>query len=139
MRLRTTRCIPLNTVTKEEKHAHALICQVFENCLITQVDLVVAPCNGIPDSLGFWIPRHGFRIPDSGYWYRFSLSVELGFRIPIFTEIPDSLATFQIPNLKIPGSTSKNLPNSAIWIPLHGAIGHICSNSWLDCTLAYKL
>ena len=51
--LRLTRCIPLNTVTKEEKYAHALICQVFENCLITQVDLVVAPCNGIPDILGF--------------------------------------------------------------------------------------
>ena len=34
---------------------------------------------GIQDSLGFWIPRRGFRIPGTGLQ---SLSVELGFWIP---------------------------------------------------------
>ena len=52
----------------------------------------VAPCNGIQDNLGFWIPRRGFRIPDSRYWIVDSLSVELGFRIQIVSGIPDSLS-----------------------------------------------
>ena len=41
------------------------------------------------DSLGFWIPHCGFRIPGTGFWY---LSVELGFWIPIVSGIPDSLS-----------------------------------------------
>ena len=40
---------------------------------------------GTQNSLGFWIPRSGFRI--SG-----TLSVELGFRIPVVRGIPDSLS-----------------------------------------------
>ena len=40
---------------------------------------------GIQDSLGFWIPRRGFRISGIGSQY---LSVEFGFWIPI----PDSLS-----------------------------------------------
>ena len=44
----------------------------------------LAPCKGIQDSLGFWIPHHGFGIPGS-------LSVVLEFRIPIVSGIPDSL------------------------------------------------
>ena len=40
--------------------------------------------------LGFWIPRRGFRIPDTGFKY---LSIELGFWIPIFSRsIADSLS-----------------------------------------------
>ena len=50
---------------------------------------IVAPCKGIEDSLGFWIPRRGF--PISGTWFQ-SLSVELGFWIPILSRIPDSLS-----------------------------------------------
>ena len=46
---------------------------------------------GIQDSLGFWIPRRGFRIPGTGFQ---SLSVELGFWIPIVSGIPDSLSSF---------------------------------------------
>ena len=38
---------------------------------------------------GFWIPHHGFRIPGTGFQ---SLSVELGFWIPIAGGIPDSLS-----------------------------------------------
>ena len=49
----------------------------------------IAPRKGIQDSLGFWIPHCGFRIPGTGFWY---LSVELGFWIPIGSGIPDSLS-----------------------------------------------
>ena len=40
------------------------------------------------DSLGFWNPHGGFWIPDTGFQYS---SVVLGFWIPIFSGIPDSL------------------------------------------------
>ena len=36
---------------------------------------------GIQESLGFWIPRRGFRISDTEFQ---SLSVELGFQSPGF-------------------------------------------------------
>ena len=42
-------------------------------------------CKENQDSLGFWISRRGFRIPDTGFQ---SLSVELGFWIPIVSRIP---------------------------------------------------
>ena len=44
---------------------------------------------GIQDSLGFWIPRPGFRIPGTAFQ---SLSVEVAFRLPIVSDIPDSLS-----------------------------------------------
>ena len=47
----------------------------------------------ISKSLGFWIPHRGFRI---------LLSVELGFRIAIFSGIPDSLSC--IPDCKAQNS-----------------------------------
>ena len=50
----------------------------------------VSSCEGIQDSLGFWIACHGFRIPDTGLQ---SLSVELGLWIsPIVKRIPDPLS-----------------------------------------------
>ena len=66
--------------------------------------------NALQDNLGFWIPCHGFQsrncIPDS-------LSVELGFWIPIVSRIPNSLSCiFRNPMPRIPD----------LWIPLHGAI-----------------
>ena len=63
-----------------------------------------APCKGIQDSLGFWIPSRWFQIPGSGFQ---SVSVEFGFWIPIVSRIPHS--------------TSKNVPGSGIRISLHGA------------------
>ena len=54
----------------------------------------VTPCEGIQDSLGFWIPRCRF----------FYLWVELGFRIP--------WAVFRIPKSRIPDCTNKNFPDS---------------------------
>ena len=38
-----------------------------------------APCKGMQDSLGFWIPRRGFRIPGTTFQSR---SVKLGFWNP---------------------------------------------------------
>ena len=58
---------------------------------------------------GLWIPRCGFRIPGTGFQ---SLLEELEFWIPI----PDSF-------ICIPDSTSKNLPDSGIWIPLYAVNG----------------
>ena len=44
---------------------------------------------GIQDGLGFWIPRRGFQIPGTGFQ---SLSVELGFWIPVVGGIQNSLS-----------------------------------------------
>ena len=55
-------------------------------------------CKRIQDSLGFWIPRHVFRIPDT-------LSVEIGSRIPK-PRISDSTGT----TCWIPNSRSKSGP-----------------------------
>ena len=63
----------------------------------------VVYCKRIQDSLGFWISHRGFRIQDTGFQ---SLSLELGFLIPIVSGIPDSI--------------SKNFPDSGIRIPLIG-------------------
>ena len=69
----------------------------------------IAPCQGIQDSLGFWIP------------------VELGFQISFLSQI---LTVFWIPKPWIPDSISKifpdsgfykqNFPGSRIRIPLRG-------------------
>ena len=52
---------------------------------------MIIPCHEeIQDSLRFWILRHG-SVQISGTGFQ-SLSVELGFRIPIVSGIPDSLS-----------------------------------------------
>ena len=50
---------------------------------------LLAPCKGIQESPGFWIPHRGFLIPGTGFQ---SFSMELGFWIPIVGGIPDSLS-----------------------------------------------
>lgn len=47
---------------------------------------------GIQGSLGFWIPRQGFRIPGTRFQ---PLSAELGFWIPVASEIPDPFSSIQ--------------------------------------------
>ena len=87
--------------------------------------VLFAPCKGIQDSLVFWIPRHGFRIPATGFHY---LSVERGFWIPIVNGIPDFFilsfpgVVFRIPEPRIPDSTIKSFPDSRIQILIYGAI-----------------
>ena len=59
------------------------------------IQQTIAPYMVIQHSLGMWTP-------DSRYWNRDSLSVELGFRIPtVVSDIPDCKAQ--------PDSTSKNI------------------------------
>ena len=53
------------------------------------------------DSLGFWIPRCGFRIPGTGFHY---LSVELGFWFQLLVGFRISWAVFWIPKPSIPDS-----------------------------------
>ena len=49
------------------------------------------------DSLGFWIPLCGFRIPGTGFWY---LSVELGFWLQLLDGFRIPWAVFRIPTIK---------------------------------------
>ena len=91
----------------------------------------ITPYKEIQDSLGFWIPRCGFRIPGTGFQF---LSVELEFWIPIVSGIPDSLSC--IPDSKAQDSRfhQQKFPDSEILIPLHGAISiffHYCLFSLL--------
>ena len=77
----------------------------------------VASWKGIQDSLEFWIPRCGFRIPYTVSQY---LSVKLGFWIPIVNGISDSLNC--IPDSKDQdswNSSSKIFPDFLIQILLH--------------------
>ena len=60
--------------------------------------VMVAPRKGIQGSLGLDSTQW---IPDSRYWIPDSLSVELGFRIPIVSGIPDSFSC-------IPDSTAQD-------------------------------
>jgi len=52
---------------------------------------------GIQDSIGFWIPRRGFRIPGAGFQILCQWNLDSGFQIPIVRGIPDSLSC--IPDL----------------------------------------
>ena len=47
-------------------------------CLICNLN--IAPCKGIQDSLGFWIPCCGFRIPGTGFRIPDSSTVDSGFQ-----------------------------------------------------------
>ena len=67
---------------------------------------------GIQDSLGFWIQRCGFRIPDSRYRIPDSLSVELGSWISIFIGILDSLSCIPDSKAQDSGFHSKILLES---------------------------
>ena len=81
-----------------------------------------ASCKGIQDSLGFWIPRRGFRIPGTGFRILCQRNLDPGFQslggIPdSLSYIPDSFSC--IPDSKAQDSTSKNFLDSKILILLH--------------------
>ena len=76
-----------------------LIIKVTVAILTALSCLHIIPCKGIQDSLRFWIPCSGFRIP--GNRFRISLPVELGFWTPIVSGIAVSWAGLQIPQAKI--------------------------------------
>ena len=75
----------------------------------------ITPYKEIQDSLGFWIPRCGFRIPevlDSSFcqWNLNSGFQSLvGFRTP--------WAVFRIPKTRISDSTNKNSRTLKSWFP----------------------
>ena len=89
-----------------------------------------APCKVIQESLGFRIPRCGFRIPclwipdststDSGFHNQqpgFWITIMVGFRIP-FAGFRIPLAGFRIPKPWIPDSTDQNYLDSGFRITL---------------------
>ena len=78
----------------------------------------VAPCKGIQDSLGFWIPDHRL------------LSLELGFRIPVVSGIPDSLIC--IADYKVQDSGFQKQKYPGCRIPLNeerATLGGVSKNS----------
>ena len=68
-------------------------------------------------SLGFWIPRHGSRITGTRFQ---SLSVELGFSIPIASGSLDSLSCTPDSKAQDSGFLMQIFPR--FQIPLHGAV-----------------
>ena len=78
-------------------------------------------------SLGFRIPRCGFRIPC--LWIPHSTSMDSrfhnqqpGFWVTIMVRFRIPFAGFRIPNPWIPDSTGQNYLDSVVQITLHGAI-----------------
>ena len=67
----------------------------------------LAPCKGRQSCILDSTPW----IPDSRYWIPYSLSVELGFRIPMVSGIPDSLSCFLDSKVQDSGFQNQN------WIP----------------------
>ena len=96
--------------------------------LANTLNTFITSCKGIQDIPGFWIPCYWFQIPGSGFQ---SLSVELGFWIPIASGIPDSLSGIRDSKTKDSGIPKLNFPRlqipqakifrSRIRIPLHWA------------------
>ena len=71
-------------------------------------------------------------IPDSRYWISDSLSLKLGFRNPVSSEILDSLIC--IPPSKAQDSRIHKQKFPGIWIPLYGGSPHVKENprqSWI--------
>ena len=73
------------------------------------------------NSLGSWIPRHGSRIPGTGFQ---SLSVELGNWIPIVSGIPEFLDS------KAQDSEFHKQKFHRFLIPLHGVKRFLAEFKW---------
>lgn len=81
---------------------------VFQGTTI-MTQFCFAPCEGIKGSLGFWTPRHGFRIEGTGLLilcqWKWGNSGTPKLRIPIVDGISDSLNC-------IPNSKAQDLTNA---------------------------
>ena len=66
-------------------------------------------CRGIQDSIGFWIPRRGFRIPGARFQILCQWNLDSGLRIPIVRGISNSLSS--IPDLLQQHPSWPNLPS----------------------------
>ena len=69
-------------------------------------DLCVTLCKEMEDSLGFWIPRSGFRIPDNKFRIPCKWNLDSGFQSLAGFRI--SWAEFRIPKSRIYNSTRTN-------------------------------
>ena len=69
---------------------------------------------GIQDSLGFWIPRRRLRIPGTRFQ---PLSAELGFWIPVASEIPDPFSCIPDSKAQDSGFNKQQFSDCGIRIP----------------------
>ena len=102
-KLRTER---INYITSVKRH-HG-----------TTVNHQTAPCKGIQDSLAFWIPCDGFRIPR--YWIPILCQGNLDSGSNPVVGFWNPWAVFLIRKSRIPDSTNTKFPDCGIRIPLHG-------------------
>ena len=98
-------------------------CICFSEQIIYRKQSSGAPL-GIQDSLGFWIPCCGFRIPGTGLQL---LSVEREFWIPIVSGIPDSLSCIPDSKTRDSGFHEQNVP--VFGIPRQKSLGFRIPNS----------
>ena len=95
----------------------------------------IAPCQRIQDSLGFWIPFHGFRIPGAGFQ---SFPVEFHSLVGCLSSILDSKALdsgFRIKIFADSGSYKQKFsrfrnPDTLTW-------GEVRCATNADCRLAH--
>ena len=91
----------------------------------------VAPSKGIQDSLGFWIPYHGFRIPGTIFRILYQWKLDSAFQSSAGFRIPWQYSVIQSPGFRIPqakiscilDSASKIFSDSRIRISLNGNVG----------------
>ena len=88
------------------------------------------------NSLGFWIPRCGFRIAGTGFQF---LSAELEFWIPIVSGIPDSLSYILDSKAQDSRFHQQKCPDSEMLIPLHGGISIFLSLLLILNNMSYSI
>ena len=111
-----------------------ILCSLMAMVRLFFLIRLIAPCKGIQDSPGFWIPRRRLRIPVFCQW-----NLDSVFQVR-FSAIPDSWAVFWILKPRIPDSTSKNFPHSRNQILyLHSVRLRKTLNSALHETRDFKM
>ena len=87
--------VPFRTKKPEARIKTRFLCsETKRKCLLRRLPqhYVITPCKRIQDSLGFWIPCHGFRILDfNRQWDSSFLELYSGFQSPGFRNA-DSLS-----------------------------------------------
>ena len=75
--------------------------------------LTIPSCNGIQDSLGFWIPRRGFQIPGTGFWILCQWNLDSGFQSFVRSGFFE-MHGFQSPGFRIP-LCGFQIPGTGFW------------------------
>ena len=102
--------------------------------LLTYQSAHIKESKAVLDS-GFHAPDSRFQIADSRYWILDSLLVELGFRIPIVSGIPDSLSLIQN---STKDSTSKHFRDSGFRREHFPGFRNPNSLAWADTNLLWQ-